>query len=461
MIIDRIFTPSLAQVAYLIADEASGEVGVVDPRRDVAAYLDWAESRNLRITAIFETHVHADFVSGGPELAAATGATLYASRLGNQEVPHQPLDDGDEVRIGSLVVRALWTPGHTPEHLSYLLIDPARGDAPIAVFTGDALFVGDVGRPDLLGAERTDELMPQLFMTVSERFASLPDETIVYPGHTAGSSCGKKIGDAPDSTIGAERRANYAFRQPDVEAFARAVMTDMPLAPTYYPELKRVNRVGPAALSGLAVAGPLPVSEVAALQANGALVVDTRSPAAFGAGHIPGAVSVGWGPNFLTWMGWLAPYDREVVVIVDDPATVAEMQVELQRIGLDRLAGFLDGGMSAWIAAGQPVETVAQITVRELAAEQGGEDRSPVLDVRGADEFRAGHVAGAQNVFLGAIAQGADVPFALDEPFMVFCGTGYRSAVTSSLLQARGYTGLVNVVGGMAAWQEAELPVQS
>jgi len=462
MIVDRLFTPSLSHVAYLIADEASGEVGVVDPRRDIQCYLDWADARGLHIIAIFETHVHADFVSGGKDLAEATGATLYASRLGDQDFPHHPLDDGDDVRVGSLIVRAFWTPGHTPEHTSYLLIDPAQGDDPVAVFTGDALFVGDVGRPDLLGAARTQELMSQLFSTIIQRFASLPDATIVYPGHTAGSSCGKKIGDAPDSTIGAEKRTNHAFQPTTEEAFASAVMTNMPLAPTYYPELKRVNKVGPAALAELPLGEALTAEAVVAAQEGGALVVDARTPAAFGAGHIPGAVFAGWGANFLTWMGWFAPYDRETVFVLDDPAVFADLRTELQRIGLDRIAGYLDGGMTAWTEAGYPAQTLAQESASDLAAQLGeAGDAIRVLDVRNASEFADDHIEGAVNVFVGAIAQGAEVPFDVGEPLAVICGTGYRSSVAASLLQARGYTGLVNVTGGMTAWNEADLPVEA
>ena len=461
MIVDRIFTPSLSQVAYLVADEAAGLAVVIDPRRDVQAYRDWADERGLRISAILETHVHADFVSGGKELSELTGAPLYASRLGDQAFPHHPLDDGEDIAIGSLVLRAFWTPGHTPEHMSYLLFDLAQGDDPIAVFTGDALFVGDVGRPDLLGAARTGELVAQLYPTITQRFATLPDATLVYPGHTAGSSCGKKIVDAPDSTIGTERRTNYAFQPATAESFAEAVLGNMPPAPTYYPELKRVNKVGPADTASLPDGGPLSAAAVKALREDGALVVDARGPAAFGEGHIPGAIAVGWGPNFLAWMGWLAPYERDLVFVIDDPEQFADLRLELRRIGLDRVAGYLQGGMEAWHAAGYPAEMLEQASVSDLAARRAEPSPLPVLDVRGDDEWRQGHIGGAEHVFAGALAQGAEVPFGPDETFAVICGTGYRSSVAASLLQARGYTRLINIMGGMTAWSEAGFPVSA
>jgi hydroxyacylglutathione hydrolase len=459
VILDRVYTPGLAQVAYLVADEAAGEVAVIDPRRDVDVYLVWAAVRGLRITAILETHVHADFVSGARELAAATGAPIYASRLGNQEFPHAPLDDGREVAVGRLRLRALWTPGHTPEHLAYLLIDPQQGRAPIALYSGDALFVGEVGRPDLLGTEQTEQLANQLYHTVVDRLSRLADNVVVYPGHTAGSSCGKKIGDAPQTTIGSERRFNYAFQARAKEAFVRMVLAGMPPAPTYYPILKRVNKAGPALIAELPEGQPLTPEAVASRQASGAAVIDARSPAAFGAGHVPGALFAGLGPDFTTWMGWLAPYDRELIVVLDDVVQFAEARTELRRIGLDTVAGYLAGGMAAWRAAGRDVVTLPQTSVTELAQTLNGvRDGLVVLDVRSDDEWTEGHISGAMHRFAGELAQGAPTPVNGTAPVAVICGTGYRSSVAASLLQARGWRNLINVTGGMAAWNEAKLP---
>ncbi len=462
MHIERIFTPGLAQVAYLVADEAARNVAVIDPRRDIDVYTAWAEHRDMKITAILETHVHADFVSGARELAVATGAPIYASRLGDQDFPHQPLDDGDEIAIGSVILRALWTPGHTPEHMSFLAIDPAQGDDPVAIFTGDALFVGEVGRPDLLGEKETRRLAEHLYDTVTNRFSALDDSLVVHPGHTAGSSCGKKIGDAPTTTIGQEKESNYAFEIKEKDGFIETVLEGMPKPPTYYPVLKRVNKAGATPLAALPDSGPLSPDEVAARQEKGALVVDARTPEAFGKGHIPGAVFAGLGPNFTTWMGWIAPYDRDVVLVLDDlEATLQyeEARTELHRIGIDRVAGYLDGGTPAWVSAGHDVATLPQISVDNLAAriEETG-DHLTVLDVRSDEEWKEGHIAGALLTFAGDITQGEEPPVGKDATVAVICGSGYRSSVVASLLQQRGYQNLINTEGGMEAWNNADLP---
>jgi len=459
VIIDRIFTPGLAQVAYLVADEGAGQVAVIDPRRDVDAYLKWADERGFRIVAILETHVHADFVSGSLELAAATGAPVYTSRLGSQDFPHRALNTGDEIRVGAITLRAVWTPGHTPEHLSYLALDPGTG-APEALFTGDTLFVGEVGRPDLLGEGKTQYLVEQLYQTLGERLAPLDDAVTIYPGHTAGSSCGRQIGAAPQSTLGAERRTSYAFRAETKQQFGHVVLDDMPPPPTYYPVLKRVNKAGAALQATLPDGEPLVPAVVADRQEAGALVIDTRSPEAFGAGHIPGARFAGLGPSFTAWMGWLAPYDRDLVLVLEDDGQYIEARTDLRRIGLDQVAGYLAGGIDAWRAAGNPVNAIPQVTVRELAARLPANGASPlVLDVRRDDEWDSGHIAGAVHRFAGEIVQGAEPPFGPQSPAYVICGTGYRSSVVTGELQARGYTALTNVIGGMEAWDAAGLPV--
>ncbi len=456
MSIDRVYTPGLAQVAYLVADERAGEVAVIDPRRDVDAYLQWVNDRGLRVVAILETHVHADFVSGARELAAATGAPVYAGRLGNTEFPHVAVENGDEIRVGALILRALWTPGHTPEHIAYLLFDPEKGNDPTALFSGDVLFPGEIGRPDLLGPAAQQRLIEQLWETVEQHLKPLPDAVTVYPGHTAGSPCGKKIGDAPVTTIGQEKTFGYAFNQPDRESFIRVVMEGMPKPPAYYPTMKRVNKVGPALLRDLPPGKPLSVSEVEAKQAAGALLLDARPAAMSAAGHIPGAVSVGLGPDFAIWAGWLTPYEREVVLILGDDAQYADVRTELRRIGIDDVAGYLTGGMSAWQAAGKPVEAMETIQVKDLASRRS---LYTVLDVRDRTEWAGGHIPGALNASAGDLAQGAAAPCNGTGKVAVICGTGFRSAVASSLLQQRGQHDVVNVTGGMDAWRQAGLPV--
>jgi len=457
MSVDRLYTPGLAQVAYIVADEEAGVAAVIDPRRDVDVYLNWAEAHRVRIIAILETHIHADFVSGAGELAATTHAPILVSRAGGQAFTTEYLDDGDELPVGGLRLRALATPGHTPEHLAYLLFDPAQEADPVALFSGDALFVGEVGRPDLLGAGETRNLAARLYRTV-ERLKTLPDDLIVYPGHTAGSACGKKIGDAPTTTIGQEKRGNYAFHAASEGEFVERVLADMPPSPTYYPVLKRVNKAGAVPLADLPPGAALTPADVADHLTAGSLVVDARTPEAFGAGHIPGAVFAGLGPNFTAWMGWLAPYDRDVILVLDDDRAYGEARAELRRIGLDRVAGFLAGGMRAWVNDGRRVRTLPQLSVHGLARRRTRGDALVVLDVRGDDEWRDGHIAGAAHQFAGEIVQGATPPIPEDQPTAVICGSGYRASVAASILAGRGYDNLVNITGGMEAWEAARLP---
>ena len=459
MILERFFTPGLAQVAYLIGDDRTGMAAVIDPRRDIDAYLAFATQHELQIIAALETHIHADFVSGVGELAAATGATIFASRLGESAFPHHAIDDRDEIAIGSLTLRALWTPGHTPEHLSYLLVDPSVGPEPRWLFSGDALFVGEVGRPDLLGAEQTEHLAGLLYHTVVDRLSRLVDDIVVYPGHTAGSACGKKIGDAPHTTIGQEKRFNYAFQARSKDAFVRMVLTGMPKAPTYYPVLKRVNKKGAPLLRDLPPGEALAPDAVADRQAAGALVIDTRSAVAFGAGHVPGAIFAGLGPYFASWMGWIAPYDRELILVLDNHDRFTEARTELRRIGLDTVEGFLMGGMTAWEASGRGVTILPQLPVGELHARLAAGDPSlHIVDVRGDDEWQGGHISEAIHQFAGEFAQGRELPVNGSGDIAVICGSGYRSTVVASLLQAQGRDNLLNVPGGMVAWQAAVLP---
>jgi hydroxyacylglutathione hydrolase len=288
-----------------------------------------------------------------------------------------------------------------------------------------------------------------------QRLKELDDAVVVYPGHTAGSSCGKKIGDAPSTTIGRERRGNYAFRARSEEEFVAQVLAGMPVPPTYYPTLKQVNKVGPPLLGDLPVGEPLSAAIVRDAVTRGALVIDARSPEAFGAGHIPGAFFAGLGPDFVAWTGWLAPYDRDLILVLDTDAQFTEARTELRRIGLDRVAGYLAGGMAAWDGA---VTVLPQLSASELAARQRVGASITVLDVRTDEEWRQGHVPGAVHRFAGALAQGAAPPVGREVAVAVICGSGYRSTVAVSLLQARGYTQLLNVLGGMQAWEAAGLP---
>lgn len=461
MIVDRIFTPGLAEVSYLVADESALAVAVIDPRRDIDVYLAWAAAREMSISAILETHVHADFVSGAWELHTATGAPIYASHLGNQEFEHVALENGDQVPVGSLILEALWTPGHTPEHLAYQLIDPEVRPDPIAIFTGDLLFVGEVGRPDLLGSAHTDDLATMLFETIQTRLDHLADDVIVYPGHTAGSSCGRKLGEAPHSTMGAERAANYALQFGERDAFVAAVMDRMPTPPAYYPTMKTLNRVGPAPLTALDSGRSLSAEEVASLREEHAAIVDARDAYAFDQAHIPGSYYAGNSADFINWVGWLAPYDRPIVLVLDDDNQYPAFLTELRRIGLDNVAGYLQGGMPAWQSSGREVASLRRISPDGLKASIDAGEALAIVDVRTEVEWIDEHIPGSRNTFAGDIVIGAQAPDSSGSVIALTCASGYRSRVAASLLQARGIENIVQLEGGVDAWRNQGLPLEA
>ncbi len=409
MIIDRVFTPGLAQVAYLIADESSGEVAVIDPRRDVQVYLDWAAERNFQISAILETHVHADFVSGALELQHATGAPIFASRLGDQEFDHHPLQDGSRVPVGNLILEARWTPGHTPEHLIFLLFDPSSSDQPMAMFSGDLIFAGEVGRPDLLGDAHTNQLARQLFQTLTHRIADLPDDLIVYPGHTAGSACGRKIGDAAATTLGAERQFTYAWKYDNEADFVRGILDEMPSPPSYYPRMKTVNRVGPALLETLPQGRAMTAGEVHTAMANGALAIDAREERHFDRAHIRGSFYAGSRADFIAWVGWRAPYDQSVILVLDRDEDFEKYRTELRRIGIDMVAGYLADGIDAWLDSGGAVDQLQVLSPERFQELLEMSDDATLLDVRSRDEWKTGHIQHARSVFAGDISAGSVV----------------------------------------------------
>lgn len=459
MIIERFFTSELAQVAYAVGDRDAGEVAIVDPRRDIDEYVSWASAQSLRIVAVLETHVHADFVSGAPALARETGAPVYASRMGEQDFDHIPVDDGLVVEIGAVRLTAIHTPGHTPEHMSWQADDTGDPDASPVLFSGDALFVGDVGRPDLLGEEHTEGLVDSLYDTVTNIFKRMPDDMIVYPGHTAGSSCGKNIGSAPYTRIGLEKAMNYAFKPETRAAFAEAVMSGMPDPPTYYPVLKQVNKRGATPLDQLEDMAALTVEGLEDGIASGAMVIDVRSKSDFGSGHIPGSQFVGTDGSFATWMGWFAPYDRELILVASDARQAREARTMLLRIGIDRVVGYF-AGIDRWRESGRELGTVDLVSVEELARERE-RGNAIVLDVRSDEEYEDRHIPGAKHLYLPRIIRGALPEVDRATEVTVVCGTGYRSMIAASILQDAGYERVRDLDGGMVAWGEADMGADS
>jgi hydroxyacylglutathione hydrolase len=449
----------LAHASYLIG--SAGEAAVVDPRRDVLEYLDFARERGLRIRYVIETHLHADFVSGHVELAARTGAEIVFGEKAGAAFPHKAVREGDEIRVGRVLLRILETPGHTPESISVVASDTEVSEAPLLVFTGDTLFIGDVGRPDLVAARGSspEEMAGMLYDSLHQKLLALPDSVEVYPAHGAGSLCGRNISKETSSTIGEQRRLNYALQPMPKEAFVRIMTADLPEVPAYFPVDVAINREGAASLTDRPRPASLSPGDFAKAMAEGANVLDLRASAAFGTGHVKGSLNVALSGQFAAWAGALVPANHPIVLVGEDAASVDEAATRLARVGLDRVVGHLDGGIAAWHAAGRDLATTPQITVDELHGQTKEIQALRVIDVRRPAEFAAGHVPGAICLPLDRLGHEIED---LDPsgPTAVICAGGYRSATASSLLERLGFTDLRNVVGGTSAWTEAGYPVE-
>lgn len=466
MLLYQRFVPGLAIASYIVGDERTGEAAVIDPTRDVEDFVQYARENDLHIRHILETHVHADFVSGARELKARLNGEpeIHCSGLGGAAWTPPYADhvaaDGHEVRVGSIRLQAVHSPGHTPEHVSWALYDNTRSaDTPWLVFTGDFLFVGDVGRPDLLGEEAKKELAHQLYASVFEKLPALPDITEIFPAHGAGSLCGKAISSRRSSTVGYERRFNAALQHLPEQEWVDRLMSQMPLAPPYFLRMKKVNREGPA------IIGPeLPgqkrwsAKDVHNRVCDNCLILDVRSKEAFAGAHIPGSINIPFSPNLPTWAGWVLPYDRPTLIVTDTAAQMPEVTTHLLRVGFDDVQGYLQGGLDSWETSGYPLDTLGTLSVQQLADRfKSGTTRMTVLDVRTEGEWNAGHIDGAIHVHGGKLQeQFSDVP--RDRPVSVICGSGYRGSIAASFLKREGYDDVANVVGGMSAWKGAGYP---
>lgn len=477
MIVRRFYDDKLAQTSYLVGCGRTGSAIVIDPNRDVEQYVRAADAEDVRVTHVTETHIHADFVSGARELADRTGATLYLSDEGDASWKYSYasdagavlVKDGDTIMVGNVRVEVVHTPGHTPEHVSFLITDTAAADEPIAIVTGDFVFVGDVGRPDLLEkAAKVQGTMEQAARTLFRslaKFKRYPDWLQIWPGHGAGSACGKGLSAVPHSTVGYERRFNWAFGVDDEAEFVRMVLDGQPEPPKYFAEMKRINKEGPRVLHGFPRPERLPVARLDNVLASGAPVVDTRPAAEFAAGHVPGTINIPLDRSFNTWAGWLLPFDRDFYLVIDDRCThcVGEAVRDLAMIGLDRVAGYFgSAAIDEWPATNareaRVLATIPQITAAELAerVKRGG---IAVLDVRGHAEWEAGHIPGVENIPVGYLTDRLD-DLPRDEPLVVQCQSGARSAIAASVLRSRGFTNVVNLSGGFAGWQRAGQPVE-
>jgi hydroxyacylglutathione hydrolase len=449
----RYFDEGLAQSSYLIGCERTREAVVIDPRRDVDAYLAAANRHNLTLTHAIETHVHADFVSGACELAARGVRPISGPGAAVRFDAHEARD-GERLAIGDLRLEFLHTPGHTPEHISVLAEAPGE---PVRLFSGDLLFVGAVGRPDLLGEDVTRELAGHLHDTLFTKILRLADDVEVHPGHGAGSLCGAGIGNAPHSTIGQERRFNPMLQHRSREAFVAAVLADLPETPPYFARMKRLNQAGPPMLDlarGVAAPPPLSAGDAAVAVEGGALLLDLRSPEEFGAGHPDGAINIAFGSKVGYWAGWVLPAESSIVLLDDGGADrAAEIRRQLLRVGLDRVVGIVDGGFAAWRSAGLPVATVPQLTAEELKRLLDAGGRLFLLDVRTRREYESGHVEGAAHLPVGQVHRLGGV--SPGTSIATICEGGFRSSLAASLLARTGFP-VVNITGGMAAYRKLE-----
>jgi hydroxyacylglutathione hydrolase len=430
----------LGNSAYL-AGLGGGRALAVDASRDLRALRETAAKRGLRVAFAADTHLHADFVSGAVRLAAEDGATVLAAAAGHRAFPHTPLADGDEVDLGGLTLRALATPGHTGEHLSYLLLDGSRE---LGVFTGGSLITGSAARTDLLGASQTEQLARAQYRSL-RRLAALPDATAVWPTHGAGSFCSAPPGTARVTTVGAEKASNPLLAAPDEDAFTRRLLASLGSYPAYFTRLAEVNRRGAVPVTGSPGLAPLTPAGLRSLMGGGGQVIDVRPVADFAAGHVPGAVSIPLRDQFATWLGWLIPGGVPLGFVLAGGQDPAEVAWQALKIGYEDLAGQLEGGMDAWHADGGPAGQISLVTAGRIGAR-------PVLDVRQAAEYVAGHVPGAVHVELG------DLPARIqDAPpgAVVMCGHGERAMTAASLLQRAGHDGLAVLAGGAPDWAAA------
>src|SRR3989475_8815659 len=460
LVFKTIQTEGIAELSYLLGDDDEGVAAIFDPRADVDIYIDMAREAGVAITHIFETHIHADLVSGSRELCARVeSAKIYNSSEGGAEYgfDRENVNDGDCFEFGEVLVTARHTPGHTPEHLSYLLADVDHPNDPWGILTGDSLFVSSAGRPDLLGEKHTKQLAEQQFHTLRDFYLKLPDHIMIFPNHGAGSPCGADIGARLTSTIGYERRHNKFLQFDDVQKFTKYALETAPPVPKYYPVMKKVNAKGPDILGNLPrVPGLPPKAFKEAIEKKSGVLVDTRTMLAFGGGHIPGALNIGGSPILSIWAGWMLDPKEPILLVLESECDLEEIVRLFLRTGYSKFAGYLVGGMKAWDAAGYPLERIGQMSVHELNERKSS---LHVLDVRSPGEWKRGHVPGARHIFLPELRNRLD-ELDRSKPTAVYCGSGYRASIATSILKREGFNELWNVPGSWEAWKKAQFPVE-
>ncbi len=456
MYFKHIYEHGLAQASYFLGCQATKEAIVIDPKRDIDTYLETADRENLRIIKVAETHIHADFLSGARELAAVTGAEILLSDEGGSEwqynYEHIGLRDGQEFKIGNLNFEILHSPGHTPEHISFLLTDTVTSSKPIMIFTGDFVFVGDVGRPDLLekaaGYKGTQEVGARQMFRSLKRFKELDDFIQVWPGHGAGSACGKALGAVPCSTVGYEKLVNWALNIDDEERFVQLLLDGQPEPPKYFAMMKKLNKTGPDILSSLPHPAKLTVSQFREALENKTKIVDTRDKLAFAGGHIPGSLNIQNNSSFSSWAGWLLDYNDEFILISNE-SNISELVKAVIRIGLDNVSGYFSD-FDKWANLGNELEKINQITCAELS-EKIKNDSVQVIDVRGKNEFLNGSICNAINIHVGYLHENLD-KINNEKEIVVYCASGNRSSLAASLLLSKNFDKVTNLTGGYDSW---------
>ncbi len=457
MYFEQFYLGCLAHASYMLGSE--GEAAVVDPQRDVDLYLKAANEHGLKIRHIFETHLHADFVSGHVELAERTGATIHIGAKAGAAFPHEALRDGSEVKLGKIRITVLETPGHTPEGVSLVITDEEKSAKPWAVLTGDTLFIGDVGRPDLSKAHTPQQLAGMMYDSLHGKLLKLSDDVLVYPAHGAGSLCGRSMRAERSSTIGTERLTNHALQIKSRDEFIRQLTENLPARPEYFLQDAQINRKGAPALGELPELSPVSPQELKTLLEQGVFALDVRPNAEFAAAHVPDSVNIALSGQFASWAGALMGLGAKPVLIADTPEQYSEARMRLARVGIEDPRGFLQGGMAAWKQAGLPAAQLPQITALELD-ECLSSHGLQVLDVRREPEWQAGHIAEAAWFPLDQFKISAP-EVDLAKPLAVHCQGGYRSMIACSLLRRAGVENVVNVSGGFDAWRNAGLPVET
>jgi len=455
MYLEQFYLGCLAHASYMLGSQ--GEAVVVDPQRDVEIYLEAAKQHGLSIRHIFETHLHADFVSGHKELAARTGARIYIGARAGATFPHVDVSQGFELRVGKIRIKALETPGHTPEGICLVITDEEKSPNPWAVLTGDTLFIGDVGRPDLSTAHTSTELAGMLYDSLHGKLLQLGDDVLVYPAHGAGSLCGRNMRAERSSTIGTERLTNYALQIKSRKEFIEQLTTNLPARPDYFLKDAQINREGAPALDELPELPAIPAVELRSLLKQDVPALDVCPGDAFASAHVPGSINIALSGQFASWAGMILGLSARPVLIAESPQQLTEARLRLARVGIEDVRGYLQGGTQGWKEAGFELAELPQMTVEELNQRLHGQ-KLRVLDVRRAPEWESGHIQDADwwplDKFNSALP-----PAEKGAPLAVHCKSGYRSMIACSLLQRAGFGNVINVIGGFDAWQQARLPV--